>query len=92
MAQLMRAKAPAEEKDYTWDWSNELSEGETIDTFTTSVISGDATVPSTAINGVYTIARVAGGTVDTTAMVTGTATTSTSKILVWTLEIPIRAI
>lgn len=88
---LQTAKDPDDIDDVTWDWSARLASGETISTFTATVVSGDVAVSSTAISGTNTTARLTGGTAGSRAEVRGRMVTSTGRQLDWTIGLPVAA-
>lgn len=89
---LKTPKDPDDVDDLVWDWAERLAAGETISTFTATVVLGTWTVsPSTSINGTTTTARVSGGTDGETASVRGRIGTSAGRQLDWTISVAIAA-
>lgn len=80
-------KDPDDIDDFALDWTNILASGESIATLSVSVTSGGVTINSSAINTVYTTARVSGGTAGTDAVLRYRITTSTSRQLDESLKI-----
>lgn len=76
----MSIKDPTARLDFAWDWSAWLADGETIDSQTVTVISGDVTIdgPATEDAGIVTV-WVEGGTVGTTSRLTCHIVTSDDR-------------
>lgn len=81
-------KDPDAIKDYVWDWSDWLADGETIDEATTVTATGVTIEGTRSIQGARVIARISGGTVGTSGIGTASATchivTSTGQEEDWT--------
>jgi hypothetical protein len=84
-------KDPDDIDDFALDWTNILASGESISTIAVAVISGGVTINSSAINTVYTTARVSGGTAGTDAIIRYRITTSTLRQLDESLTIHVEA-
>lgn len=82
-------KDPDDIDDFTWDWSSRLTTGETISTFTATVVDGAWAVSSSSISGETTIARMSGGAAGSTCSVRGRITTSSGRQLDCTIYVPI---
>jgi thiamine monophosphate kinase len=80
-------KDPNDTDDLTWEWAARLATGETISTFTATLVSGDITVGATSISGTDTIARISGGTAGVRSSIRGRMVTSTARQLDWTIRI-----
>lgn len=84
-------KDPNDIDDLTWEWAARLDTGETISTFTASIVAGGGTVGAQTIDGTTTIARISGGTAGTRLDVLGRIVTSTGRQLDWTAYLPMAA-
>lgn len=82
-------KDPNDADDFTWDWSKRLTTGETIATFTATVVSGTWAAGATTISGAKTIAHMTGGASGEECSVRGRIVTSTGRQLDWTIVINI---
>ena len=82
-------KDPNDADDFTWDWSKRLTAGETISTFTATVMSGSWTAGATSIAGAKTSARMSGGVAGEECSVRGRIVTSVGRIIDWTLVVNI---
>lgn len=88
MATTVRVpKDPDDSDDFTWDWSARLVQGETISTAVVTVDVG--AVVDTDIVGGTVIARLSGGTAGNYINARCRITTSASRQIDWTLEIPV---
>lgn len=83
------AKDPDDTDDFTLDWVDVLESDETISSVTVSVITGDVSVSASSVLGTKTIARLTGGTAETTATVRFRVTTSANRQLDETLVIAV---
>jgi hypothetical protein len=81
-------KDPLDTDDFSIDWINYLSNGETI--VTPTATSSDVTVAAVSASGTRSTARLSGGTPSQDATIHYSITTSLGRVLNQTLTLPIR--
>ena len=86
-----QAKDPDEEYDLQFDWSARLASGETIDTATVTVASGDVTVATASKSGALVTFWVSGGTAGTVSVITCRIITSAGRTYDWSGKLRIRS-
>jgi hypothetical protein len=92
---LITPKDPSDIDDLTWQWAARFVDadgvptGETISTFTATVMSGDIVAGATSISGTDTICRITAGTAGTRSDIRGRIVTSSGRQLDWTIRIPV---
>ncbi len=82
-------KDPDDVDDFTLDWTARLGTGETVSTFTATVLSGGVSISASSNTTTTTTARITGGTDGTPATVRYRVVTSLGRQLDQTVTIPV---